>query len=211
MLCLHHVVLLSALLEYASAFAGFVVQYLQLQTCTSSKPCSANAVQLRASAADAEPREIPAISVKKQGSTKKQSSKRAPSKTATSKQQLRSGNQQDIAAAAATKPQRKIKIYTATALRQLHLTQLLQLLGKQGRWREVLPAIAAAQKSGLPLNASICNSGISALGRSGRWQLALKLLDSMQERGVQPNVISYNAAISACAKVRAVASACNLH
>jgi pentatricopeptide repeat protein len=204
-----HVVLLLVVLKYASAFAGFVVQYLQLQTCTSSKPCGAGAVQLRASAADAEPRKIPAVSVKKRSSTRKRSGQSASSITATNKRQLQSGNQQGIAAAAAAlaaaKPKRKIKIYTAKSLQQLHLTQLLQLLGKQGRWREVLPAIDAAQKSGLPLNAPICNSGISALARSGRWRLALELLDSMQERGVQPTVISFNAAINACAKVRATA------
>lgn len=198
----HAVFLLVLLLEYASAFAGFAAHKLQLQTCTMSKHCHAKAVQLKA--VETEPSEIPVVQVK-HISSKKRSAKSALSRTATKKRQLHNSDAPDKQTdAAAQKSQKKVKVYTATALQQLHLTQLLQQLGKEGRWQDVLPAIQAAQNSNLPLNAPICNSGISALGRCGQWQLAVSLLDSMPERGVQPTVISYNAAISACAKVRAM-------
>jgi pentatricopeptide repeat protein len=80
------------------------------------------------------------------------------------------------------------------------LTAHIGELGKQGRWRDVILALEAAENDGQQLFVNNFSAAINALIRSRQPERALQLLPLMRQRGIEPNVVTYNSLIDAYSK-----------
>ncbi|CAM9190751.1 unnamed protein product, partial [Discosporangium mesarthrocarpum] len=93
---------------------------------------------------------------------------------------------------------------------QRTLAQEIKVMGRSGRWREVLSIVDTAKNQGTILNVVIYSCAISAVAQSGKWQEAMELLEDMREEGIEPDRYSYNPAITACANASQWARALSL-
>jgi pentatricopeptide repeat protein len=80
------------------------------------------------------------------------------------------------------------------------LTARIGLLGRQGRWQDVVRALETAESSGQKLYVNNFSAAIAALTRSKQPGRALQLLPLMQQRDIQPDGFTYTSSIDACSK-----------
>jgi pentatricopeptide repeat protein len=93
-------------------------------------------------------------------------------------------------------------LHAQTGARELskRLTAHIGELSGQGRWRDVLSALAKAKQKGQALDCYNYNAALTAFTRNNQPQRALELLPQIRAQGVKFNVPIYNAIINACSK-----------